>query len=57
MGEIGLPDLTVLQLVFGYRNIDELKAAYTDCYWDTDDARFVTATLFPKRPSSVAGLV
>lgn len=57
MGEIGLPDLTVLQLVFGYRSIDELRAAYTDCYWDTDDARFVTATLFPKKPSSVAGLV
>jgi hypothetical protein len=57
MGEIGLPDLSVLQLVFGYRSIDELRAAYTDCYWDTDDARVVTAMLFPKKPSSVAGLV
>jgi hypothetical protein len=57
MGEVGLPDLTVLQLVFGYRSLDELKAAYADCYWDKDEARLVLSTLFPKRPSCVTGLV
>ncbi len=56
MGEIGLPDLTVLQLLFGYRSLDELKTAYADCYWDTDEARLLTATLFPKKPSSVIGI-
>lgn len=57
MGEVGLPDLTVLQLVFGYRSLDELKAAYADCYWDTDEARYLVSVLFPKKPSSVAGVV
>jgi hypothetical protein len=47
----------VLQLIFGYRSIDELRVAYTDCYWDNDDARFLAATLFPKKPSSVVGVV
>lgn len=55
MGEIGLPDLTVLQLVFGYRSLDELKSAYADCTWETDEARLLAATLFPKKPSSVMG--
>jgi len=57
MGEIGLPDLTVLQLVFGYRNLDELKSAYADCYWESDDARYLASVLFPKKPSSVQGIV
>lgn len=57
MGEVGLPDLTVLQLVFGYRSLDELKAAYADCTWDTDESRLLATTLFPKKPSSVMGVV
>ncbi len=57
MGEVGLPDLTVLQLLFGYRGIDELRNAYADVYWGSDEARYVTSVLFPKKPSSVAGLV
>jgi hypothetical protein len=57
MGEIGLPDLTVLQLLFGYSSLDELKSAYADCYWDNDEARLLTTTLFPKKPSSLQGLV
>lgn len=57
MGEVGLPDLTVLQLVFGYRSLDELKSAYADCYWESDDARYLASVLFPKKPSSVQGVV
>lgn len=57
MGEVGLPDLTVLQLVFGYRSLDDLKAAYADCYWETDEARLLVTTLFPKKPSCVHGVV
>jgi hypothetical protein len=56
MGEIGLPDLTVLQLVFGYRSLDELRAAYADCYVDNDEVRLVLSTLFPKKPSAVSGV-
>ena len=56
MGEIGLPDLTVLQLVFGHRSIEELRASYADCYWDNEDARVVASALFPKKPSLVTGV-
>lgn len=57
MGEIGLPDRTFLQLLFGYRTLDEVRAAYADCYWDTHEAYVVTSTLFPKKPSEVTGIV
>jgi hypothetical protein len=57
MGEIGLPDRTFLQLLFGYRSLDEVRAAYADCYWDTQEAYIVTSTLFPRKPSSVSGIV
>lgn len=57
MGEIGLPDLTVLQLVFGYRSLDELKAAYADVEWNNDENRYLTSVLFPKKPSAVHGVV
>jgi hypothetical protein len=56
MGEIGLPDLTVLQLVFGHRSIEELRASYADCYWDNEDARVLVSALFPKKPSLVTGV-
>lgn len=56
MGEVGLPDLTVLQLVFGYRSLDELKLSYADCYWDTVEARYLVSALFPKKPSLVQGV-
>jgi hypothetical protein len=57
MGEIGLPDRTFLQLLFGYRSIDEVRAAYADCYWETQEAYVVTSTLFPRKPSFVPGIV
>jgi hypothetical protein len=57
MGDVSLPDLTVLQLVFGYRSLDELHHAYADCYWRTDEFRLLASTLFPKKPSWVAGVV
>jgi hypothetical protein len=56
MGEIGLPDLTVLQLVFGYRSIEELRASYADCNWENEDARVLVSALFPKKPSLVTGV-
>jgi hypothetical protein len=53
------PDLTFLQLLFGYRSFDELKYSYADCY---DHARrnqetiVVLRVLFPKKASNVWGL-
>lgn len=54
--DAGFPDLAFLQLVFGYRSMDELRAHYADCYAETEDAHVVTAALFPKKPSQVIGL-
>jgi len=54
--DAGFPDLSFLQLVFGYRSMDELRAHYADCYAESEDAHVVTAALFPKKPSQVIGL-
>jgi hypothetical protein len=55
--DAGFPDLTFLQLLFGYHSLDELRASLADCYADSEDAHVVTAALFPKKPSLVTGLV
>jgi hypothetical protein len=47
------PDLTFLQLLFGYRSFDELRFAFKDCYWSSNTARAVLNALFPKRLSDV----
>ena len=57
MGDVGLPGLTIIQLIFGHRNLDELRHMYADCYWESDDFRVITTALFPKKPSSVVGVV
>ncbi len=54
--DAGFPDLSFLQLLFGYRSMDELRAHYADCYAESEDAHVVTAALFPKKPSQVIGL-
>jgi hypothetical protein len=47
------PDLTFLQLVFGYRTFDDLKKSYADCGWKDDEARVLLSSLFPRQSSSV----
>ena len=47
------PDLTFLQLLLGYRSLEELKHAFADCLTASDEARSLLETLFPKRPSDV----
>ncbi len=47
------PDLTFLQLVFGYRTLEELRYAFADCWCDTDEARLVLEAIFPKQDSDV----
>lgn len=49
-GEAAFPNLTFLQLVFGYCSLDELQYAFADCWCETDSAYGVLKALFPKRP-------
>ena len=47
------PDLTFLHLVFGHRSFDELRHAFTDCYWENNAARVLLNALFPRRNTNV----
>ena len=52
-GDAAFPGLTFLQLVFGYRNLEELNYAFVDCYAGNDTARALLNCLFPKQVSNV----
>lgn len=52
-GDAIFPDLTFLQLLFGYRDIDELNQSYADLSTNNNDALVLLRALFPKRPSRV----
>jgi hypothetical protein len=47
------PPLTVLHLVFGHRNVTELRHAYTDCWMKKQENANLLDALFPKKPSNV----
>lgn len=47
------PELTFLQLLFGYRSLDELRHAFADC---VGDSSVLVETLFPSQPSFVWGI-
>ena len=47
------PDLTFLQLLFGYRSLDELEAAFPDCLLRGQEPRALLHALFPTAPSKV----
>jgi len=50
-GAAAFPGLTFLQLLFGYRTLDELRLAFPDCSTDGDEPRALLEALFPKQPS------
>jgi GNAT superfamily N-acetyltransferase len=52
-GDISFPDLTFLQMVFGYRNYDELNRAFADCWCNHEDVRILMDIIFPKKLSDV----
>ena len=52
-GNAAFPDLSFLQLVFGYRTFEELEQSYADCTYKDDETRVLLNTLFPKKASSV----
>jgi predicted N-acetyltransferase YhbS len=47
------PDLTILQLLFGLRSLDDLTAWYPDCVVRTPATRALVNALFPRQPSFV----
>jgi hypothetical protein len=53
---VHFPDLTFLQLLFGYRSFDEIDAAFADCYANKNEAEVLLRILFPKMPSRVYDL-
>jgi hypothetical protein len=55
-GDAAFPEHTFLQLVFGYRDLDELKYAFADCWTNNDTTVAVLKALFPKQHSDVAGI-
>ncbi|HSF80047.1 MAG TPA: GNAT family N-acetyltransferase [Anaerolineales bacterium] len=52
-GDAAFPGLSFLQLLFGYRSLDELDYAFPDCWWESGEARALLNVLFPKRPSNI----
>jgi len=56
-GDLGLPELTLLQLIFGRSSFEELHAAFPDAYYDNDEAVILLDILFPKKHSNVLGIV
>jgi len=52
-GDAAFPDLTFLQLLFGYRFLEELERAFADCRPGRGDARVLLEALFPGRPSDL----
>ena len=52
-GDAAFPDLTFLQLVFGYRSFSELQASFTDCFGKKPEVNLLLDVLFPKKSSQV----
>jgi hypothetical protein len=52
-GNAAFPPHTFLQLLFGYRNMEMLKASFADCWTDRDEIHILLNALFPRQPSNV----
>ncbi len=52
-GQAGFPPHTFLQLVFGYRSMDQLKSSFVDCRTERDEFHTLLDILFPRIPSDV----
>jgi hypothetical protein len=55
-GDAAFPDLTFLQILFGYRSFDELQLSFADCWDRSEEARVLLNVLFPKQSSLVLPL-
>jgi hypothetical protein len=52
-GDAAFPDLTFLQLLFGFRSLEELLHAFPDCSANTPTGSALLPILFPKKASNV----
>jgi hypothetical protein len=52
-GMVQFPDLTFLQILLGYRSLEELEYAFKDCAHQSDEARDLVRALFPKQISYI----
>ncbi len=52
-GDAAFPNLTFLQLLFGYRNLKELQYAFADCWTKNEQSGVLLDILFPKKASHV----
>jgi hypothetical protein len=52
-GNIAFPNLTFLQMVFGYRSYEELHFAFPDCWCDDDEVSVLLTAMFPKKASNI----
>ena len=52
-GNAAFPGLTFLQLLFGFRSLEELRFAFPDCWVNGDQNRCLLEALFPKHLSVV----
>lgn len=51
-GSAAFPNLTFLQLLFGYRSLNDIRFAYPDCMASAEAEQLLTI-LFPKKPSNI----
>ena len=52
-GDAAFPAYTFLQLLFGYRSMEELRYAFADCWAGSNASRALLDVLFPKQNSDV----
>jgi len=52
-GNAAFPERTFLQILFGYRSLDELRQSFPDCWYDNEETRALINILFPKKLSDV----
>jgi hypothetical protein len=52
-GNAAFPPHTFLQLLFGYRNLEMLKASFVDVWTDRDEIHVLLEALFPRQASDV----
>jgi hypothetical protein len=55
-GDAAFPDLTFIQMLFGYRSFEELQLSFADCWDKNEESRVLLNALFPKQPSFVLPL-
>jgi hypothetical protein len=55
--DLGLPELTILQMIFGRVSFMELHNIVPDVYYDKEESVTLFNILFPKKHSNVLGVV